>query len=41
MKISIHKATKEDIEEVYQMICELEEVNLDRKEFEKVYLRKI
>lgn len=41
MQIAIHKASNEDIEEVYRMICELEEVVLDKKEFYKIYIRNL
>lgn len=41
MNISIRKATSDDLESVYLLICELEEQHLDGELFEITYLKNI
>lgn len=37
LKINIRKARKEDLDSVYRMVCELEEEELNRDEFENIF----
>ncbi len=41
MNISIRKATSDDLESIYLLICELEEQHLDGELFEIVFLKNI